>query len=82
MYLKPPTKFYLYYYMGCRDYLRSGINTNFRTARELENNFYPQVGDLVNWTQEVSIRRPNSFYYNPVFHSPLRYGKQIVASNL
>jgi hypothetical protein len=76
MYLKPPTKFYLYYYGVPGLLTESGINTNFRTARkELENNFYPQVGDLVNWTQEseVSIRRPNSFYYNPVFSQSPTY---------
>lgn len=70
MYVRPPSKFYLYYYGIPGIITESEINTNFRTARkEPENDFYPNVGDHVEWTQEnnVSIKRPNQFFYNTVF---------------
>lgn len=46
------------------------INTNYRYGRtEPKDNFYPNVGDFVDWTQEknVSIREPNTFFYNPTY---------------
>ena len=66
-YYRPPSKFYLYYY-GVPNFLcESRINTNYRYAeKELNRQFYPQVGDLGEWTQEskVSIREDNYFFYN------------------
>jgi hypothetical protein len=69
-YVKPPYKFYLYSY-GIPYFLtESEINCNFRYAkRELHENFYPNINDVVEWTQEknVSIRQRNTFYYNTVY---------------
>lgn len=65
-----PSKFYLYYY-GIPNFLcESRINTNFRYGKEgLKKSFYPDVGDIDEWTQEknVSIKEPNFFYYNDVY---------------
>jgi hypothetical protein len=70
MYVKPPNKFFLYAY-GIPSFLvESEINCNFRYAkRERHEDFYPNVQDVVEWTQEtnVSIRQPNTFFYNPVY---------------
>lgn len=75
-YYRPPSKFYLYHY-GVPSFLcESRINTNFRYAgKELSEHFYPQVGDIGEWTQEknVPIRTPNSFKYNNT------YSKQITS---
>ena len=69
-YIKEPTKFYLYYY-GIPNFLcETEINTNYRYGRtEPKDNFYPNTGDFVDWTQEknVSIREPNTFFYNPTY---------------
>lgn len=69
-YIKEPTKFYLYYY-GIPNFLcETEINTNYRYGRtEPKDNFYPNVGDFMDWTQEknVGIREPNTFYYNPTY---------------
>lgn len=69
-YVKPPTKFYLYYY-GIPNFLvESEINCNLRYGkREPHENFYPNTTDYVNFTQEtvVPIREPNTFFYNNVY---------------
>ena len=69
-YYTPPSKFYLYHY-GVPSFLcETRINTNFRYAETpLQRQFYPQVGDLENWTQEknVSIREPEYFFYNKAY---------------
>ena len=69
-YYIPPSKFYLYYY-GIPNFLcETRINTNFRYAEEpYHRQFYPQVGDLGDWTQEknVSIREKNWFFYNRTY---------------
>lgn len=66
-YVKEPSKFYLYYY-GIPSFLcETEINTNYRYGKkEPENNFYPNIQNYVDYTQEktVSIRRPNTFFYN------------------
>jgi hypothetical protein len=73
-YIQPDSKFYLYYY-GITDFLvESEINCNFRYAKkELKDQFYPQVGDVVDWTQEknLSIKEPNTFYYNNTYSFPV-----------
>lgn len=73
-YIKPPTKFYLYYY-GISDFLvESEINCNFRHAKkEKTGSFYPQISDTISWTQEsnLSIREPNTFFYNNTYSFPV-----------
>ncbi|AGO49455.1 structural protein [Cellulophaga phage phi4:1] len=76
-YIEPPTKFYLYYYGVVNFLTETTINTNFRYGKkEPENNFYPNVGDYMDWTQEkkVSIRARNTFFYN------FNYSKNITTS--
>lgn len=73
-YVKPNSKFYLYYYGITNFLVESEINCNFRYGkREPKNQFYPQVGDLTEWTQEVNvpIKEPNTFYYNNVYSLPV-----------
>lgn len=70
MYVSPPSKFYLYYYGIPGILTETEYNTNYRTGKkEPENDFYPNVGDHTDWTQEnlVSIKRPNQFFYNKVY---------------
>lgn len=71
-YVRPPSKFYLFYY-GIPNFLvESEINCNFRYAgRQLFQEFYPQTGNYVDWTQEskVSIKTPEVFNYNNVYSS-------------
>lgn len=69
-YIKPPAKFYLYSYGIPYFLVESVINCNYRYAkRERHENFYPNVGDVIEFTQEsnVSIREPNTFFYNFVY---------------
>lgn len=69
-YFKPPAKFYLSYYGIPYFLVESEINCWLRYGKyEQHERFYPQESDYVGWTQEnnVSIREPNTFYYNPVF---------------
>ena len=73
-YIRKPSKFYLYYY-GIANYLvESEINCNFRYGlTQPKDQFYPQAGDLLDWVQEknVSIKEPNTFYYNSVYSLPV-----------
>lgn len=73
-YLRPPSKIYLYYY-GISDFLvESEINCNYRYGKkELKDNFYPSIGDIVGWTQQknISITEPNTFYYNNIYSLPV-----------
>lgn len=78
-YVKNPSKFYLYYY-GIPNFLtETEINTNYRKAKsEPWENYYPNVGDFMEWTQEniVSIKRDNKFFYDQVYSkqvTPLSY---------
>lgn len=71
-YIKPPAKFYLFSYGIPYFLVESSINCNFRYGkREAFENFYPNVGDVIDWTQEknVSIKEPNTFFHNPVYSS-------------
>lgn len=67
-----PSYIYLYSY-GIVDFLvESEINCNFRYGKtQLKDNFYPQIQDIVEWTQEknVSISEPNTFFYNNAYSS-------------
>lgn len=69
-YYKPPSKFYLYHY-GVPNFLtETRINTSYRySGKERREGFYPLVGDLGEWTQEINvpIREPNIFKYNPTY---------------
>ncbi len=69
-YIVPPSKFYLYYY-GVPNFLcESRINTNFRYGKpELGKSFFPDVGDIGDWTQQkdVPIKTRNYFFYNEVY---------------
>lgn len=71
-YVKPPAKFYLFSYGIPYFLVESTVNCNFRIAkRELFENFYPNVGDVIDWTQEnvpsTSIKNPNTYFYNTVY---------------
>jgi hypothetical protein len=69
-YYTSPSKFYLFYY-GVPSFLtETRINTNLRTAETtLAKNFFPNIGDIGEWTQEknVSIKEPNYFFYNSLY---------------
>lgn len=70
MYVKTPNKFYLFSYGIPHFLVESTINCNFRYAkREAHENFYPNVNDVIEMTQEknVSIRQPNTYFYNTVY---------------
>lgn len=71
-YIVSPSKFYLYYY-GIPNFLcESRINTNFRYGQpELGKSFYPDVGDIGDWTQQASVplRTKNYFFYNSNYSS-------------
>lgn len=82
-YVKQPTKFYLYYY-GVPSFLcESRVNTNYRYGKpELEKSFYPNVGDLGEWTQQINVplKTPNHFYYNEVYsRRNMVYNKRTLA---
>lgn len=69
-YEKPPAKFYLYYYGIPYFLVESPINLNYRYAyRNDEDDFYPNVGDVIKWTQQrkVPIEVGNRYYYNEVY---------------
>jgi hypothetical protein len=89
-YINPPAKFYLYSYGIPYFLVESEINCNFRYAkREKHEDFYPNKQDIIELTQEtnVSIRQPNTYFYNKVYslgHSyypyrtlPLDYSKEV-----
>lgn len=66
-YVKPPSKFYLYYYGISNFLVESEINMNFRYGKkEPRGGFYPNTADIVGWTQEsfVSIKEDNTYFYN------------------
>jgi len=84
-YVTKPSKIYLYYY-GIANYLvESEINCNFRYGKpDPKDQFYPQAGDLLEWTKEknVSIREPNSFFYNNVYSTGVtRFPYKILDKN-
>lgn len=69
-YVKLPNKFYLYSYGVPYFLVESVYNCNFRYAkREAQENFYPNIKDVIDWTQEsnVSIKEPNTYFYNEVY---------------
>lgn len=88
-YVDHPSKFYLYYHGVPNFLVESTINTwNRYAGPEPWNNFYPNVGDLMEWTQEKvnPIGRENSFLYNQTysknvtqtatFSLPINYDKE------
>jgi len=71
-YIKPPAKMYLFYYGITSFLVESEINCNFRYAgKQLKENFYPQAGDVINWTQEskIPIAENRDFKYNKLYSS-------------
>lgn len=71
-YVKPPSKFFLYSYGIPYFLVESEYNMNYRYAkREYHENFYPNVNDVIDWTQEknLSIKEPNTYFYNTVYSS-------------
>jgi hypothetical protein len=89
-YMKPTEKFYVFAYGIPHFLVESSVNNDFRYAgREPHENFYPNVGDHLNWNQEVnvSIRQPNIFLYNDVYSAtgqrmpytylPSNYSKEV-----
>lgn len=70
IYIKPPAKFFLFSYGFPYFLVESTFNCNFRYAkRELFENFYPNIKDTIEFTQEknVSIKQPNTYFYNFVY---------------
>jgi hypothetical protein len=89
-YIKPPSKFYLFSYGIPYFLVESEINCNFRYAkREKQENFYPNIKDVIEFTQEsnVSIKEPNTYFYNFVYSAnpskqpyvtlPFNYSKEV-----
>lgn len=85
IYVEEPSKFYLYSYGFPHFLVESEINCNFRYAkREDHENFYPNVGDVIEYTQErnVSIRENEKFFYNTVYSStPTRSNTRMLPFN-
>lgn len=72
LYVNPEAKFYLYAYGFPHFLVESEFNCNYRYAgREMSENFYPNVGDILSYTQEknVPIRENERFNYNTVYSS-------------
>ena len=70
LYLTSPATFYLYYYGIPQFLVESEINLNTRYGKiDPKQNFYPNVGDFIDWTQEttVPISTDNYYFYNNVF---------------
>ena len=78
-YVKTPAKFYVYSYGIPYFLVESTINVNFRYAkREAFENFYPNISDTIDFTQEsnISIKQPNTYFYNDIYslgHSKYPY---------
>jgi len=72
---------YLFYYGITSFLVESEINCNFRySGKRPEESFYPQAGDVINWTQETKVPitterdfKYNSIYSFPVSNSPYRF---------
>jgi len=84
-YVKEPSKFYLEY-NGIPNFLvESTVNTNLRYGKpELENNFFPNVGDKIRWTQPADnpSRSGNTFFYNKNYSpSPLALNQNVLPVN-
>jgi hypothetical protein len=72
LYVNPEAKFYLYSYGFPHFLVESEFNCNYRYAgREMSENFYPNTGDIIDYTQEknVPIREYERFNYNTVYSS-------------
>lgn len=84
IYVKTPDKFYLYSYGIPHFLVESEINCNFRYAkREPHENFYPNVTDVIEMTQEknVSIRQPNTYFYNSVYSTVQSFYPAVMLSS-
>jgi len=85
IYVEEPSKFYLYSYGFPYFLVESEINCAYRYAkREMHENFYPNVGDIIEYTQErnVSIRENEKFFYNFVYSTtPTRSRTRMLPNN-
>lgn len=66
-YYMPPAKMYLFSYGIPYFICESDYNTNYRYGENTrERNFYPNAGDVREWTQEtiVPISEDNYYFYN------------------
>ena len=85
LYIKGNSKFYLYYYGIPQFLVESEINNNYRYAgKEYWEDFYPNVGDYVEWTQEknVSIKKGNLFLYNNTYSKQqIRFGVRLLPTS-
>jgi len=65
--------------------VESTINTNLRYGKpEPENNFFPNVGDKMEWTQPSTnpSRSGNTFFYNKNYSpSPLALNQNVLPVN-
>jgi len=69
-YIKDEYKFLLYYYGFPYFLVESEFNCNYRYAGiEMKEDFYPNFGDTIEYTQEVNvpIREPNVYKYNSIY---------------
>lgn len=85
MYVRPPSKFYLYYYGIPSFIVESRINLNFRYGENNEEkDFAPNQSDYIDWTQEskVPISEDNYYFYNPIYsHDNDLYNYRILPFN-
>lgn len=84
-YISDKYKFLTYYY-GIPNFLvESEVNLNYRYARlEPNEDFYPNVNDVLNWTQQsvVPINLDNEYNYNRVYSArPHRWANEILPVN-
>jgi len=74
LYVNPEAKFYLYSYGFPHFLVESEYNCNYRYAGiNLDENFYPNTGDLNAFTQEknVPIRSQETFNYNHIYSNSI-----------
>lgn len=76
---------YIHAFYGLQDFLvESNYNLEFRHGEnEKEKNFYPNVGDINEWTQEynIPIYEDNYYYYNKDYSKQNRENPNFVLNN-
>jgi len=85
LYINPEAKFFLYSYGFPYFLVESEYNCNYRYAGiNMDENFYPNTGDLIAFTQEryVPIRSQETFNYNPVYsYTPMEKLLSVLPEN-
>lgn len=69
-YVTDEYKFLVYYYGFPYFLVESEVNCNYRYAKiEMKEDFYPNLGDVIDYTQEVNvpISEPNTYFYNYIY---------------